>query len=191
MTKNEIGNTYNKLTVIALDGSKGNRLWWHCRCECGGEASVRSDQLRSGKTKSCGCVRRIKARKKKRTHKRDSLPNGVAAMHCLYRTYLRNAHNRGHEWRLSEDEFVDLTGRNCHYCGKEPAQVIHREWYNGDYIYNGIDRINNTKGYVARNVVSCCWNCNRLKGRRSVSEFLASVDRIYEHQHDIGAYQQP
>ena len=33
---------------------------WHCRCECGNEVDVISSNLRSGKSKSCGCTRASK-----------------------------------------------------------------------------------------------------------------------------------
>lgn len=32
--------------------------YWLCRCECGSEALVNSSMLKSGKSKSCGCLRR-------------------------------------------------------------------------------------------------------------------------------------
>ena len=29
---------------------------WHCICDCGNEVDIRSQDLRSGKTQSCGCL---------------------------------------------------------------------------------------------------------------------------------------
>jgi len=51
--KNELGNTYGKLTVIELSGG-GERAIWICRCECGVTTTVSGYGLRSGKAKSCG-----------------------------------------------------------------------------------------------------------------------------------------
>lgn len=36
---------------------KNGKLYWHCKCVCGTEKDIYSSNLRSGKTKSCGCQR--------------------------------------------------------------------------------------------------------------------------------------
>lgn len=35
---------------------KEHRIYWTCRCDCGGEITPRSDALISGRAKSCGCL---------------------------------------------------------------------------------------------------------------------------------------
>lgn len=56
--KDEIGNHYGKLTVIAFDHQGSNRMnYWKCKCECGNETVVRIDNLHNGHTTSCGCVK--------------------------------------------------------------------------------------------------------------------------------------
>ena len=58
-TINEVGNKYGRLTVISRNGSdvKGSALWL-CRCDCGAEKVIRGTDLRTGHTKSCGCLER-------------------------------------------------------------------------------------------------------------------------------------
>jgi hypothetical protein len=58
---------------------------------------------------------------------------------------------------LSKKDFSDLTQKECHYCGKEGP--------------NGIDRIDNTTGYVLSNCVPCCKHCNYVKGDLSKEDF--------------------
>jgi hypothetical protein len=55
--KNETGNVYGRLIVLAYDGrdSHGKPVWL-CRCECGKEVVVCGHELRNGNTKSCGCL---------------------------------------------------------------------------------------------------------------------------------------
>lgn len=58
--ENLLGQTFNRLTVIAPAESivKPNgrvRTRWLCRCSCGTELIVKSEHLKSGNTKSCGC----------------------------------------------------------------------------------------------------------------------------------------
>lgn len=54
---NEIGNKYYKLTVVSLYGIKNHYALWRCKCECGNEVIVAGSHLRSGHTKSCGCLK--------------------------------------------------------------------------------------------------------------------------------------
>lgn len=62
-----VGETFSRLTVIErLAGGK-----WRCRCECGQEHIAHGRHLRSGRTKSCGCLwkeldQRTKERKARR-----------------------------------------------------------------------------------------------------------------------------
>lgn len=60
--KNEIGNTYGYLTVIArAENDKEGRAQWLCQCKCGNQVTVRGKALRNGNTKSCGCYQKERA----------------------------------------------------------------------------------------------------------------------------------
>ena len=55
---NEVGNKYGLLTVLEYTGSiPGGGAKWKCQCECGNIVEVCAACLRSGHTKSCGCVK--------------------------------------------------------------------------------------------------------------------------------------
>lgn len=56
LTKDEAGRVYGRLSVLEYDFNRDNEAWWKCQCECGNIVSVRGADLRSGNTKSCGCV---------------------------------------------------------------------------------------------------------------------------------------
>lgn len=53
----ETGKTYGYLTVISRAESKDGRAMWKCKCKCGNECIVPGKVLRSGRTKSCGCLK--------------------------------------------------------------------------------------------------------------------------------------
>lgn len=46
----------SKITVLKLDDDKPKYINWICQCECGKIFSTRGTAIRSGKTKSCGCL---------------------------------------------------------------------------------------------------------------------------------------
>ena len=50
------GDRFGRLIVVGRHGSRKWRSTWLCRCDCGGEKVVRSDNLRNGDTRSCGCL---------------------------------------------------------------------------------------------------------------------------------------
>ena len=55
-----MGDRYGKLVVVQYGGKIKNKHCWTCRCDCGGEITVRSDYLRRGQRSSCGCLGRGK-----------------------------------------------------------------------------------------------------------------------------------
>jgi len=50
------GQRFGKLTVLARAENQGGKTAWLCRCDCGREKAVKTCSLRSGHTKSCGCL---------------------------------------------------------------------------------------------------------------------------------------
>ena len=53
-----IGDKYNLLTIIGISDKKDSnyRKFYICKCDCGNTTQVRGDKLKSGHTKSCGCL---------------------------------------------------------------------------------------------------------------------------------------
>lgn len=56
------GQRFGQLTVLYRDETKprghGHRAYWVCKCDCGNIKSIEGYHLRSGATKSCGCLQR-------------------------------------------------------------------------------------------------------------------------------------
>jgi hypothetical protein len=181
--KDELGNKYGRLTVIESAGSTEeycSYLLWKCKCECGNVAIVRGSLLRSGHTKSCGCLQ-IEAVRKTGLKPGKRLPTGETAFNAILSGYKYRAQLQGRTFELTKEEFMSLTKQNCTYCGCPPSTTwIAR--YGDEYIYNGVDRVNNEAGYVTSNVAPCCKNCNLAKGALSVEEFLTHAKRIATHQ---------
>lgn len=51
--KNIVGDVYGDLTVLSFSYSEGRHTYWLCRCSCGKEVIVRSNNLRTGNTSHC------------------------------------------------------------------------------------------------------------------------------------------
>jgi len=58
------GKRFGNLIVLYDVGERRRGyVVWRCKCECGNHTSVLSYRLKSGNTKSCGCLKRNSARK--------------------------------------------------------------------------------------------------------------------------------
>lgn len=57
------GGKYGKLTVIGVERRVGGKAYWNCVCDCGGKCVVSGTDLRSGHTRSCGCLLKETRRK--------------------------------------------------------------------------------------------------------------------------------
>lgn len=53
-----IGIKFNRLTPVEVIGRKRVHLLYKCLCDCGNYIDVLGNSLRTGNTKSCGCIRR-------------------------------------------------------------------------------------------------------------------------------------
>ena len=172
----ETGNRFGRWIVLERGPNAIPRgVKWICKCDCGNIKAVLGRSLRGGVSKSCGCL-----------HKElESLPYGRASFNTLLRNYKRNARNRNLVWELSDKDFEALTNSNCYWCGSPPNKSSSNSSggkTNGSYKYNGIDRLNNNKGYLIENCVACCEKCNRAKFKMEPEEFS---DWIFASYHNI------
>jgi hypothetical protein len=51
-----LGQRFGRLTVTSHVGVRHGKHHWACTCDCGGSATVPTGALRSGNTRSCGCL---------------------------------------------------------------------------------------------------------------------------------------
>ena len=50
------GERVGRLIIEGRAPNKGRDVCWRCHCDCGADVVVRGQDLRSGNTKSCGCL---------------------------------------------------------------------------------------------------------------------------------------
>ena len=81
------GQRFGRLIVLRPAENIGDRTAWICRCDCGQETVVRTNNLRSGRTRGCGghpnteTARRVKAAR----HVREKSTSGVSGVVWLPR----------------------------------------------------------------------------------------------------------
>lgn len=180
------GYKVGMLTVLGYSHShtqpsKQKRAMWNVICECGTTKKVSTANLRgktaAGKinTVSCGCYLkkiRFKARKD---------PDEVALTY-LYLHFKHSAKNREYNFLLNREEVKYLTKQNCYYCNTPPKFIFKiRRFKTYNYLYNGIDRVDNSIGYELNNCVTCCGICNIMKMALEKEKFLTHISKIYMH----------
>lgn len=160
------GKVYGNLKAIkpcSVPGS--NELLWELKClACGTRCHANSSDLRRGRRGACPVCREKKSKE---------MPYV-----CLFGNYRRGAEKRHRKWKLSFDEFMELVHSNCFYCSRPPSQILRKEGWLNEAVYNGIDRINNDEDYTKKNCVPCCKYCNLSKSRWSVSEFIEWINEV-------------
>lgn len=152
--------------------STKRRTYYNCICDCGKTFLTESAELHNGKKRSCGCTRyesaKIAACK----------PIEIAATNRIYANYKRSAKTRGLVFDIPKCVFISIIKLDCFYCGIAPSASYKNN--RGDfYVWNGIDRIDNSEGYVVDNIVPCCKNCNYAKTDQSQHDFYMWIDRVY------------
>jgi hypothetical protein len=168
--RNWIGEKFNKLTVISKEG-EGSFHNTHvlCRCDCGNLKRTWGSTLYAGLIKSCGCVHEENGKNR-----------------CLNFTYA-GYKKRGLKvglFELTKEQFYEISQKNCLYCGCKPNNVMKKETKTkGErtFIYNGIDRVDNSKGYTLENSVPCCGTCNRMKTNLGLEEWLTHMKKILDN----------
>ncbi len=141
-------------------------------CECGKEKEVYLQTLIRNQSGSCGCVSAKQA--SDRLIKKPivvTLKQGEAAANAVLSGYKGVAKQRNIPWEITDHIFFALTKADCYYCGSKPSNEKKTGYKTGSYIYNGIDRKDNSLGYENYNVVACCKRCNVAKNDMSITEF--------------------
>jgi hypothetical protein len=172
------GNKYEKWTVLKKVKSLRSRngesrgQTYRCKCECGTIKNTTKHMLIHGLSKSCGCTIRV-----------GTDQRAITLVRCRYR---QMAKKRGLEFKLDIKQFSEICHMPCFYCGTQPnqrANVYESITHNGKFtLYNGIDRVDNEKGYIESNCVPCCKACNSCKGEMSMKEFDEHIIKMAKHR---------
>jgi hypothetical protein len=161
------GKRFGKLTTVTrLEGAP---IPYVCKCDCGAETTVRANHLRSGATRSCGCLRSETAK---------GIPvHGHCVGYKNSRTYVT--------WLAMHTRCYKPNHEAYHRYGGRGIQVCVR-WHRGtekafeNFLFDmgerprgmSLDRINNDWSYMPSN---CRWATPAQQNRLQHKKVLASA----------------
>jgi len=150
---NLLGQKFHNLTVTKFLGlNKKSARIWECECDCGNQVTdLTTNALRTGKIKSCGCLR-SEAAKRRRT--------GTKNIPGAYFCSLRNS-ARKRDLELSVDieylqNLLEEQDFKCALSGRALVMNVENTYFlrKGEKPLNtgSVDRIDSSLGYVEGNV---------------------------------------
>ena len=158
---NLIKQRFGRLVVIKDTGRRWNeRVVWLCLCNCGNTTSVRAYNLKSGNTKSCGCLRRDTSTElsrkmglKGRGKNNPNYKHGAAEtrLHKIWAGMKERCYNSNHPTHRRYGQ------RGVIVCEEWKNDfIVFRDWalINGYKLELTIDKINNNGNYEPSN---CQW----------------------------------
>lgn len=156
------GKKFGKLTAISRTrGKDKRRVYWICKCECGKETIVQAADLKSGHTRSCGCL----------------LDGSYNITHGMTHTRLYRI------WFTMKQRCTDRkSSAYCKYGAK--GITICSEWLtfepfmkwsleNGYSDKLSIDRIDNNKGYYPDN---CRYVTNLIQANNKTDNIYIEIN---------------
>ena len=193
--KDRTGDRYGRLKVISHKGRdhRGKHLWL-CKCDCGNEKVVVGDNLSSGKSNSCGCLKaEFLARKGNQYGLYED--REMALLKVQYSHLKRRNRKLGFSKIISFELFSELSKSPCKYCGLEHSKEIEdrlneskkgKRLSNHILKCNGIDRVDSSLGYTDENSVPCCKYCNFAKHTMTDDAFYKWIKKVYEYNFQTG-----
>ena len=122
------GQKFGRLTVIDYVGTVNRKALWLCKCECGNETVLETGHIKSGHTRSCGCILHEIRKERKALLARYSKTVNIKHNGCKERLYgvwarmtnrCENPNNSAYKW---------YGERGIKVCAEWHDYATFREW---------------------------------------------------------------
>jgi hypothetical protein len=170
------GQRFGLLSVVERAGKRGSQALWRCKCDCGAECTKTLGNLRSGHTKSCGCLRSTVTTEAKTKHAMYGTPTYRSWSSMLTRCNTPSNH-----------KYPDYGGRGI---------TVHGPWHDfATFLADmgerpsgtTLGRQDNDGNYEPGN---CSWETDKQQGRNKrntkLFEFEGITATLPEHCERLG-----
>lgn len=177
------GKKFGRLLAIRRHGVDGQRLatFW-CICDCGSEGVFTGRSLRSGSTKSCGCLKKEMVRYRNFRHG-HAQRNGSTPEYAIWNSMRKRCRDP------NDMAYMNYGGRGITVCKEWMEDFM--QFYSDmgprpDSRYS-IDRIDNDEGYSPSN---CRWATRSQQNRntRAVRKIARGDGVIFDTLTDAAIY---
>lgn len=167
------GQRFTRLCVLKRGTPKQDgkyfRPTWDCICDCGSTKTILEKCLKSGHTKSCGCLQRDTASEYSRTHGLSHLPEYDTWCHIIARCEKPD----GKSWN-------NYGGRGITMCPqwRESFECFLQDMGRKPTPQHTIERVNNDKGYSPDN---CIWATMAVQNtnKRNIRYFTLDGETLH------------
>ena len=163
-----LGKRFDRLVVIErAENTKQGDAQWLCRCDCGNEKIIRANALKTGRTRSCGCLLSecSKKRMAKLMTKHGKSNSRLYRVWASMKERCSSANNKGYD---------NYGGRGISVCDKWQEFEPFYKWAiaNGYKKRLEIDRIDNDGNYEPDN---CRWVTSKQNCRNTRKNIKVEV----------------
>ena len=114
------------------------------------------------------CARAVESRRQREAwveSRKTGMFFGRPLWRVIYQRYKKDAIKKKVCFNLTEEYFKTMWNSNCYYCGDKILTI-------------GVDRVDNSKGYIESNVAACCGGCNLMKRSMTKQFFIEQCKKI-------------
>ena len=163
--KDITGQQFNRLTVIKFSHIKYECAYWLCKCSCGKEKIIRGTHLRSGITKSCGCLTIEKSIERNTTHGMTGTKE-----YNRYRSQKYNDLKKAHDtdWNFEKELFLRNLFQQCVVCGMTEAE--NKQITGKSLHVDHVRPLSKGNGLSVGNATVLCYHCNEAKQAKALED---------------------